>query len=595
MMKLILAGAAALALMQPAAAADLSPAHWPGDSRAKAEAAEIAAWTPAQAYTASGRNGVISATVSPVSVQAGLRALEQGGDAADAATAVALTQVTMQLGSVVSYAGIMTALYYDAKTHKVYSLDGGYNSYRGETDPKSIPVGDLGPLNFGRKPTVGGAKGRETLVPGYMAGFQALHGRFGKLPFADLFQPAIWYAENGVSISPHLAGFFKLRESFLSKTEEGRTFIHQAGDDLPKTGDRFVQPQLAETLKGVAAHGAAYMYTGPWGQAFVRQVQAAGGKVTAEDLSTYEPTWNEPYEDHVFGHDIYVNGAPNNAVYQVVAGLKIAEAMGLQKQGPYWSDPDTFAGLMRIGEFVSAAPDFGPDAKAELARLGIDASRESQRTDAYAKKIAAALPQLFSAPDPTDTHHSNSIVVVDRQGNVAVITHTINAVIWGDTGIVVGGIPLPDSAGFQQARLATLEPGARVPNEIACTLTFEGPKPVLATAPIGSSLVPETIKTVFSVIGQHQDLATVTAKPALLVNFGAAEMPLGSRPINVPQGAYDADYLAQLKAKGLNIVEMPAATAQGLRGTLTTAVIDPKTGVASSPAVPGVMVFTGAN
>ena len=87
----------------------------------------------------------------------------------------------------------------------------------------------------------------------------------------------------------------------------------------------------------------------------------------------------------------------------------------------------------------------------------------------------------------------------------------------------------------------------------------------------------------------------MTAKPPLLVNFGAMAMPFATRPVQVPQGAYTADYLAKLKAVGVNVTEMPAATANGLRGTLTTAAIDPKTGVATSPAVPGVMVFTGAN
>lgn len=597
MKKLILAGAAVLALGQPAIAADLSPANWPADVRAQAEQAEIKGWTPETPNVASGKNGVVSATVSPVAVQAGLRALDQGGTAADAATAVAMTQVTTQLGSVVSYAGIMTALYYDAKTRKVYSLDGGYNSYLGETDPKSIPVADLGPLNFGRTPTIGGAKGRETLTPGFMAGFEALHQRFGTLPFADLFQPAIYYAENGVTLSGHLAGFFVLRQPFFAKTEEGKAFYRQAGGEMPKAGDRFVQAQLATTLKGVASQGASYMYQGPWAEAFVRQVQAAGGKVTAEDLKAYKPSWTEPFKDRIFGHDIYVSGPPSNGVYEVAAGLKMAEALKLDKRGPYWSDPVTFRDLARISEFVAGAPEFGPSVKARLEQLGVDTSRESQRTKAYADKVASVLPQLFAASDPTDSHHSNSIVVVDKAGNIAVITHTINAVIWGDTGIVVGGIPLPDSAGFQQERLATLKPGDRVPHEIACTLSFKGSKPVLATAPIGSSLVPETIKTVFSVVGQHQDLATVTAKPPLLINFDltGADKPLSSRPINVPQGGYDAAYLAKLKAEGLNIVEMPAATASALRGTLSTTAIDPKTGQASSPGVPGVMVFTGAN
>ena len=75
--------------------------------------------------------------------------------------------------------------------------------------------------------------------------------------------------------------------------------------------------------------------------------------------------------------------------------------------------------------------------------------------------------------------------MIDKEGNIAAMTHTINSVIWGDTGIVVGGIPIPDSAGFQQARLATIKPGDRLPNEMVQTIVFTGDKPILATAAIG--------------------------------------------------------------------------------------------------------------
>ena len=80
----------------------------------------------------------------------------------------------------------------------------------------------------------------------------------------------------------------------------------------------------------------------------------------------------------------------------------------------------------------------------------------------------------YSQPGP---RHSNAVVVIDKEGNIAAITHTINSVIWGDTGIVVGGIPIPDSAGFQQARLATIKPGDRVPNEMVQTIVFPGDTP----------------------------------------------------------------------------------------------------------------------
>jgi gamma-glutamyltranspeptidase / glutathione hydrolase len=200
--------------------------------------------------------------------------LQLGGSAVDAALTTSLTQVATQLGSVVSYAGVLTALYYEAKTGRVYELDAGYNSYLHETDPESIPKCDFALSMLGNK---GGeesgenseeARGRKTLVPGFMAGVEALHQRFGRLPFADLFQPAIYYAERGVKISPALHGFFTTRAKYLQRTPEGRQFMHQtSGNDsnnceessIPKVGDLFLQPDLAKTLKAVSEQGSRYM------------------------------------------------------------------------------------------------------------------------------------------------------------------------------------------------------------------------------------------------------------------------------------------------------------------------------------------------
>jgi gamma-glutamyltranspeptidase/glutathione hydrolase len=163
---------------------DLSPNKWKPDEKAQAEQAEISP-TPLQAKIVEGKSGVVSGTMSPIAVQAGVEALRQGGTAADAAATVALTQVATAFGSYVSYAGIMELVYYDAKSGKVYSMNAGWNSYLGETDAKTIPVSDLGSLAFGRKPTEG-AEGRKTLVPGFMAGIESMHKRFGRLPFAAL-------------------------------------------------------------------------------------------------------------------------------------------------------------------------------------------------------------------------------------------------------------------------------------------------------------------------------------------------------------------------------------------------------------------------
>ena len=588
----------ALACTSMSLATDLSPGSWPKAERESLEALEGQGWSPTAPRVVEGGRGIVSATVSPLSVYVGIQTLKLGGNAADAAAATALTQVTMQLGSVVSYAGIFTMLYYDAKERRVYSMDAGYNSYLQETDPKSIPVGNLGPLPMANapKPTEGGAKGRETLVPGFMAGVDALHGRFGRLPLKDLFQPAIWYAENGIRISPTLQYFFTVRGRFLARTPEGRDFIRQSGSDKPKSGDLFVQPGLATTLRAVAEKGSGYMYTGPWADEFVRTVQREGGKVTAEDMKRYRPIWSEPRKAIVFGHTVFVNGPPHLGGQALITGLNLAETLELDKKGPYWSDPETFQALARISPVASVAPRIGMRAKQLLLDQGIDISEDAQLGKPYARALAPLLGTIFTQPAGADPKHSNAIVVVDKDGNIAAVTHTINSVIWGDTGIVVGGIPIPDSASFQQLVLASMAPGERVPHQIIDTIAFEGDKPVLAAGSIGSSLIPESIRVLVGVLGQHESLEALTKAPPLLSSLGmnVIERPAWQLPVQVPQGAYSAEFIRKLIALGLNLNEVPEATAGAIRGTLAAVSIDPATEKRTAVDQPGLYVFNRA-
>lgn len=592
----VIVGIIALAGPSMSRGADLSPASWPKAEKERLESIESRTWwSPLEARTFESGGGIISATISPVAVYAGIQALKAGGNAADAAATTALTQVTMQLGSVVSYAGIFTMLYYDAKEHRVYSLDAGYNSYLHETDPGTIPVSELGILYQSAPTAQGGAMGRQTLVPGFMAGVEAMSSRFGRLPFRSLFDPAVWYAEHGVLISPVLQYDFAFRAKSLSLTPEGRRFMRQAGDELPKAGDLFVQPELAKTLKAVSENGSRYMYGGQWGEDFVRIVQREGGKVTMDDMKRYEPTWNEPCKETVLGHTVYVNGLPHTGAYALFVGLNIAEALKLDQKGPYWTDPETFQALARIGLIADVAPRIGKSTSRFLLSSQVDTSAAAQLGKGYAQALAPLLDQIFAPAPDNAPKHSNAIVVVDGDGDIAVVTHTINAVIWGDAGIVVDGIPIPDSAGFQQVNLSGIKPGDRVPNPIIDTIAFEGNTPVLGTASIGASLQNESIRVLLGVLGQHQDLATVMATPPLLAmnDFSAADTMASQAPVSIPQGAYDAGFVAKLKVMGLKIVEVPSAEAASRRGTLAAVAIDPKTGKRTVVEQPGVMVFGG--
>jgi gamma-glutamyltranspeptidase/glutathione hydrolase len=569
----------------------LSPANWPQAERERLEKLESQSWSPLEAQSVEGSGGIVSATVSPVAVYAGIQALKCGGNAADAAATTALTQVTTQLGSVVSYAGVFTMLYYDAKTQKVHSMDAGYNSYLKETDPLSIPVCDLGPVQIksAAKPAEGGAKGRETLVPGFMAGVEAMHSRFGRLPFRDLFEPAAWYAEHGVRISLPLQKFFMLRAKYLSRTPEGQRFLRQGGNEMPMAGDLFVQSDLTKTLKAVSEQGSRYMYTGQWGENFVRIVQREGGKVTPGDMKRYEPIWSDPHKETVFGHTVYVNGPPHTGALPLFVGLNLAEALKLDQKGPYWTDPEAFRALSRVGLVSATAPWMSNGTSNFLSRKGIDISPGAQMGKGYAQAVAPHFEEIFAPPAGNDPKHSNAIVVVDKDGNIAAITHTINTLIWGDTGMVVDGIPIPDSAGFQQRTLAGLKPGDRVPHSIIDTIAFDGETPVLATGSVGMSLTPESIRTLLGVLGQHQNLETVMGAPPLLLTFDMSGV------VAIPQGAYAPDFIAKVKALGLNLTEIPAATAAGQRGTLAAVAIDSRTGNRTAVNQPGVMVFNSAD
>ena len=611
-MKALFIAGVALVIAETAASAapKLSPANWPAEERAAAEKAESTGMMPAESKVYVGRKGAISATASAVSVAAGLQTLDHGGNAADAATAIAMTGITMQLGTVVSYAGIMSLVYYDAKTKKVYSLDAGYNSYRGETDPESIPAADMGSVAAAaRTGTAGGSNigtapaaaktdfGRMTLVAGYMMGFEAMQKRFGRLAWADLFAPAIWYAQKGVVVNPSLFAFFDWRKSFLERTPEGKAFLHPGDAALPGIGERFYQPETAKTLRAVAQHGAKYMYSGAWADEFVRIVSREGGKVTKADLADYRPVWAEPFSTTFAGTTIYAPGGENWAGYNIIPSINVAEALKLDQRPPFWADPDTFVAVSRVAGAMEIAPILTPTVNAALDEAGIDHSRSALLGKEFAARVAPLIDKIGQTSAGDGSHHSNSIVVVDAEGNVAAVTHTINSVVWGSTGIVVGGIPIPDSAGFQQKMLATVKPGTKVPNVMVQTVVLKDGKPVFATAGIGSALVPESLKLLLSVVGQKQSLADVQAAPPLMNNFPIAGMTgTGAtlRDVVVPEGAYDKAFLAKVESAGMKVTAIPAGTAAGFRGTVAAVSIDPATGVRQATDTKGVLLFGGA-
>ena len=587
----------ALLSTQLASAPDISPRTWNAADRKHVEELQMKPFAP-RARAIQGGSAIICDTGSPIAVYAGMEALKKGGSAGDAAATVALTEIATQLGSYVSYAGVLQLVYFEAKSGKLYSLGAGWNSYRGESDVMSIPASQLGLPGLSAKgDTNSGSEGRKTLAPGFMAGIEAMHKRFGKLPFEQLFQPAIWYAENGVTVTPLLASYFSSYTKFLARTPEGRLFMNQAGNENSKVRARFVQFALAQTLRGVAKHGAKYMYTGPWGKQFVTAVQKYGGKVTIADMAAYRPTWEEPVATDFGGQRVFAPGGANEGGRQVLEALNFAEEMKLDQQQPYWKSPEVFSRLSRILQFVTVGPHVTPEVAEFQHQHKLRFSANDRVTKAYTKAMIPMLDENQQLTlQPQNSHHSAGVVVVDRWGNVAALVHSINTMPWGTTGIVVGGIPISDAAGFQQNRMIHVKPGGRVPDDMAPVIVIKAGKPVLAVAAVGVSLVPETVRIILGALGNHADPNTLLSAPPLLYNYEApapGESYIWKRQL-VPDAAYDSEFLQQLQSIGVKVREETMEQVLALRDTAAFAMLDQAGRILQSAEDPTVIDFGDA-
>jgi gamma-glutamyltranspeptidase/glutathione hydrolase len=488
---------------------EFSPDRWPQHDRDRYLAFQSLSDSDApkrlqQAAVSS--KGMVAGTSDPFAVHAGLEILKHGGSAADAALTTALTQVALTAGSTISYAGTMTVVYYDASTDQTYTLNAAYQTVQQETDPGTIPG-------------TGSHSGRTALVPGFMAGVQVLHDRFGRLPFAALFGPAVWVADQGVAVGPMVANLLQAQGQFVTRLPEGGRVFAKKDGALYRQGEILRQAELAQTLQYVATQGAAYMYSGEWAQRFVDAIQREGGKMTLADLSAYRPEWTEPLRMPYRGYEVVSLGSPNIGGLHTLAALKLAEVANLKRQGSYATSPETLYSLIQISRLQRILA-FAPRVALKEAFPDVDWSPASGVTAETAERLWAHIrrsdwqPEMLRLLNLAFTpNHSAGVLAVDEQGNVASILHTCNCYGWGSTGIFVDGVSIPDSASFQQQQIASAGAGVRLPDPSNPVIVLKGGRPMLASAAVGSGLHEATLQNLISVLDFEMDPKAAVDQP----------------------------------------------------------------------------------
>ncbi len=276
-------------------------------------------------------------TAHPLATQTAIDILKKGGSAADAAVAANALLGLVEPTSA-GLGGDCFAFVWDPKANR---LDGMASS---GASPRGLSLATV----LARARTVDGRKVLPTLgavtvsVPGALAGWWSLHQRYGKLPWAELFQPAIHYAQAGVVV-PQIIGWYIKRNLavFLrpgSKVEETANAMHTyaPGDTAPNEGQVFRNPDLARTYTAIAQGGRDAFYNGPIADTIEAYFKRIGGWMTRADLAAMQAEWPTPLQTTYRGVTVYAMGANTQglATLQMLSMIEHFDMRGYGFQSP---------------------------------------------------------------------------------------------------------------------------------------------------------------------------------------------------------------------------------------------------------------------
>jgi gamma-glutamyltranspeptidase / glutathione hydrolase len=261
----------------------------------------------------------IVATSQAVASQAGAAILEKGGSAVDAAIAAnaALGVIEPMMNGV---GGDLFAIVYDAKAKRIYGLNASGWA------PKKLSVEALKEKGLTKMRTVD-----LVTVPGAVAGWDALHQRWGKLSMAQELAPAVALAKRGIAVTETDADNWKTYGTpFLNDSEFAHVFLPDG--KAPVAGQLFRNPELAETLRLIGEHGRDGFYKGQTATAILKLERELGGFMEADDLTEFQPEWVDPVSTTYHGWTVY-EMPPNGQGIAALQMLNIMENYPIKEWG----------------------------------------------------------------------------------------------------------------------------------------------------------------------------------------------------------------------------------------------------------------------
>lgn len=470
------------------------------------------------------RGGLVAADAVDAS-KVGADILAAGGSAADAAVATALALgVVHPQASGLGGGGFV--LYYDAETDDVVVLDFRERAPAAATRDMFVVDGQVDEELVLRS-------GLAVGVPGELAGLWALHQRYGRLPWAQVVEPARRLAADGFTVDWSLAEAVAEQRAAIEARPALAALLSDADGTLVERGDHLRNPALAATLARIAEEGPAALYAGEGAQAIVEASAGAGGLLTLEDLAGYEVRELEPLVADYRGYTLATMPPPSSGGVTMLETLEILEGYDLRALGH-----NSSAYLHVLAEalqfaFADRASFLGDPAFTEVpvARLLDPALAETRRglirLDAtLARADYAHLSTPAQVPDDGGTSH---LSVVDGARNMVALTTTVNTgfgamLVAGDTGLVLNNEMadftaqpgVPNVFGLIGDEANSVAPGKTPLSSMSPTLVFRDGVPFMALGGSGGPrIITATLQTFLNVVDFDMDVSAAVAAPRL--------------------------------------------------------------------------------
>ena len=504
------------------------------------------------------RNGMV-ATSHTLATEVALNVLKNGGNAMDAAvTAGFALAVTQPRSGNIGGGGLM--LYAPGNGEAVEAID--YREKAPAAATETMFQDDNGNVVENRSRFTHKASG----VPGTVAGLAMALERHGTMSLEQALAPAIKLAREGFIVPARFTeGLEQARERLQRWPATLATFYKEDGSPW-QPGERFRQPELADTLQRIADQGVDGFYQGKTAQLIVQEMERHDGLITLQDLKNYRPRIRQPVHGTYRGHDIYSMSPPSSGGTHIVQILNILEGYPLAEFGH-----NSAAGIHHMAEAMKLAyadraeylgdTDFvevplkglTSKAYAEALRKTIDPAKARPSTE-----ISAGNPGAYESPETT--HFS----VVDRWGNAVSNTYTINF-SYG-SGITVDGAGFllnnemddfsakpgePNAYGLIGGEANKVEPGKRMLSSMSPTIVRRDGRNYLVTgSPGGSRIITTTLQVLLNVIDHGMNIQSAVSAPRIHHQWLPDE-------IRIEQGI-SPDTVRLLEEKGHKVVTKSA-------------------------------------